>query len=273
MDTPDKKALKILLEYHPAFPENTSQEDMTYMRSHGLAFDIKEMTHDELVKWAIEEYKKCSKKKITDSFLRGLGRNQPQLRAALSAYAIMTKFPEHTYQTITGNECGICGGLKIKEIDRTFLNAVRFACGSVIGSAGPECFAFFLNKHNHDECSQSVTSDDIEIFSDIINIIMGSEGSEKPLTLYKKIRKTPGVKMNIEQARCFLDLLGHTGILQTSEHQGFIYKYTNLGLAKTSSRSSDWSYPVDFWRGEDGINKDAFLYWFGDYPDLSKLMV
>ena len=35
---------------------------------------------------------------------------------------------------------------------------------------------------------------------------------------------------------------------------------------------SDWNYPVDFWRGKNGIDKIAFQYWFGEYDELEKIL-
>jgi hypothetical protein len=276
MHIPDKKSLKILANYHPTYPEATSPEDMEYLRLHGLAYDKKEMTHMELVKWALDEFKKCNKKKVTDNFLVGVGKNQPQFRAALSAYAIMALFPEHAYYSLNKYHqdilyCMTCGAMEKGVIDFTFLNSIRYGCGVAFGS-NPEYTAFLLKVHNDEDEHLQPTSEDLNVFSAIIRFILNAEDTEKPTTLYKKIRKIPGVVMNTEQARHFLDLLGHAGILQTQKHLGLIYEYTNLGLTPSSSRSTDWSYPVDFWRGSDGINKDAFLYWFGDYPDLRKLM-
>jgi hypothetical protein len=271
MQFPDKKALKILFNYHPAYPEQTSPEEMEFMRLHGLAFEIVEMTHERITQWVFDEFKKCDKKSIVDNFLVGVGQNQPQLRSALSAYAIMTKFPEHDYQTNTGYECCICALCRNNEVDLTFNNSVRYGCGAVIGSVKPDELAFFLSRHNIESHLQPI-HDDILLFSEIMTLIANSSHDEKPVTLAKKIRKIPNIKMNIEQIRHFLGLLGHAGILQTDKHLGFIYKYTNIGLAPSSSRSSDWSYPVDFWRGSDGINADAFLYWFGDYPELRDLV-
>jgi hypothetical protein len=83
------------------------------------------------------------------------------------------------------------------------------------------------------------------------------------------IRKIPKVKLNEEQSRHHVDLLGFAGVLETSEHRGFIFKHsTHLTPRKT--RSSDWGYPVDFWTGKDGINLDALKFWFSDYPQIAK---
>jgi hypothetical protein len=114
-------------------------------------------------------------------------------------------------------------------------------------------------------------SEDIALFKSVISLILDSPPDERPVTLYKKIRKIPGLRMNVEQVRSLLDLLGHAGILQTEKHKGYYYKYTSNCSCPRSSRSSDWSYPVDFWRGSDGVCKDAFLHWFGEYEELAEL--
>jgi hypothetical protein len=53
----------------------------------------------------------------------------------------------------------------------------------------------------------------------------------------------------------------------------YLYKCLrlNLGLASRSKHSSDWLYPVDFWRGKDRVNQEALKYWFGDYDELRSL--
>ena len=62
-----------------------------------------------------------------------------------------------------------------------------------------------------------------------------------------------------------------TKYLEINEHKGFLKKYTNLASAPRKTHSSDWNYPVDFWLGKDGINKDAFKFWFGEYKELLPL--
>lgn len=61
--------------------------------------------------------------------------------------------------------------------------------------------------------------------------------------------------------------MGYLSILHTEKYRGSFYEF-NEGCTPRSSRSSDWNYPVDFWRGKNGIDKIAFQYWFGEYDEL-----
>ena len=42
-------------------------------------------------------------------------------------------------------------------------------------------------------------------------------------------------------------------------------------MVANHKHSSDWLYPVDWWKGRDGINQDALKFWFGEYEDLQSL--
>jgi hypothetical protein len=271
MKTIDAKALKILRSYCLINPAATSPEDFAYAKRAGLMFDVLELSHDEIVAWAFEEFKKSNKQSVAASFLLGLEYNEPYLRAALSAHAIMTHFPKHLYSLTEENKinCSICGvaeyGGQVK-VDLTFLNRGRWL-GSVIARY-PQKLAFNLQQHNENFVGEP-NEKGIERFCELLTLIGTSSDDETPTTLHKKIRKLPGVKMSVEEARYLLDTLGYAGILQTPEHQGFIYKYTGH-LSPQKSRSSDWGYPVDFWTGKDGINLDALKFWFSDYPQIAK---
>lgn len=48
--------------------------------------------------------------------------------------------------------------------------------------------------------------------------------------------------------------------------------FTNVGLAPSKSRSSGWSYPVDFWLGEYGLDKHAVRFWSAGYPEVLALI-
>jgi len=272
MKSIDSRALKILIAYSPIYPEETSQEDFAYAKKHGLMFDLRRMSHDAIVAWAIDEFAASRKSEIVRSFFIGLGLNEAYLRSAISAYAVMTNFPQHKYTTTEQNSdfCAICGMMRDKNINLSFLNKCRWT-GSLVGR-DPSVLAFYLqqgNKMSIDKTKLMANAEKNGVykFIQILELIASSLGDEKPSTLYKKIKKIPSLKMSTNEARYLLDALGYCGILQTSKHVGFIYKYTGH-LSPSKSRSSDWGYPVDFWTGMDGVNFDALDYWFSDYPEI-----
>ena len=87
---------------------------------------------------------------------------------------------------------------------------------------------------------------------------------------WKKEGKRIDVEFYAELAlQRLLEIMGYLSILHTEKYRGSFYEF-NEGCPPSSSRSSDWNYPVDFWRGKNGIDKIAFKYWFGEYDELEK---
>ncbi len=82
--------------------------------------------------------------------------------------------------------------------------------------------------------------------------------------IVRKIKKIPKFRCNKFQIDGLLQTLGFCGIFETQQYKSSFHGYVNLGLAPKKSHKSDWAYPVDFWESSDGINKNAFEYWFGD---------
>jgi hypothetical protein len=86
----------------------------------------------------------------------------------------------------------------------------------------------------------------------------------------KSIREIDGFKCNKDEVKLLLETLGYCGILEPQGHESMLDRYISIGHAPRSSHSSDWRYPVDLWRGRDGINRRAMRFWFGDYTELSE---
>ncbi|MCH5535098.1 hypothetical protein L6227_21655 [Pseudomonas syringae pv. syringae] len=239
--------------------KNTELADL--LRESNVIIPSKDMSHDELIKALRNEMALVEKKDIVESFLIGLERGEPQKRAALSAYAIMLNFPDHLLSSHDDVRCDICGAFKQQEIDFTFCNIVRHLSGVVISGLPDQMYFFLRESHKeHSEKPESVSS-----LEKLLNIIRSSDSEDTPIILEKKIRNALTVKMSKEESRGLLDLLGHIGVLESPEHKGFIDTFKNLGLVPRKSRSTDWSYPVDFWKGEYGVNEKAVDFWFGDY--------
>lgn len=260
MNSKLKKAIK-------DFYLNGSLESMSDPKSVGvlqennMVFPSEEIGHDELIEKLIHEAKLARKSEVVESFLAGLEHGEPQKRAVLSAYAISLNFPKHKFKSSENIQCSICGCFYKKIRNFTFCNLVRYTVGS--SSAGsPEELYFFLREHN-----KSVPSSprSIIVFKSILDLLRGSVPEDTPLTLERKIRDLPGIDMTKELSRGLVDLFGQIGVLETPDHKGFIYSYTYIGRAPKKSRSTDWSYPVDFWNGSYGVNEEAVDFWFGKY--------
>ncbi|MFB0840773.1 hypothetical protein [Paenibacillus oleatilyticus] len=264
----DKKALNILLSYDLLCPEKTSKEDFEYAKRAGLMFDKVELTHDEAIQLAIQEMKNCDKKHIINLFLASLSTDRLDWRTGLSAYTIMRMFPSHSFQ---GNEryCDNCSYLYRDIVDLSFINGIRFDVGGII-SGNIYAFHFMLSEHNKLP-NQKPNERDFTLFRSILNTLENAATNDGPSKLEKEIKKIDGFKSTKESRKALLETLGFCSILETEEHKGFLHKFTNLGLAPRLRHSSDWLYPVDWWKGKEGINRDALHFWFGDYEELSDL--
>ncbi|WP_053483838.1 hypothetical protein [Lysinibacillus sp. FJAT-14745] len=266
----NKKALKILSEYDLLHPDKTSEEDFQFAKDAGYMFDSITQTHDETIEFAFQELNKCKKKNMTDLFLSSLSSGRLDWRIGLSAYNILKVFPKHSVET-NGVNCIICSSKPYELVDFSFINSIRFKIGGII-SGRIYHLAFILQQHNKlPYVTPSIK--DFDIFQSIIEIIRNAERNDTPSKVQKKIRKIEGFKSNEEQRKALLETLGFCSILETEEHKGFLHQFTNLGLAPGSRHSSDWLYPVDWWKGRDGINQDALKFWFGGYEELQNLFM
>jgi len=264
----DKKALGILLKYNLLEPNNTSESDFQYAKEAGYMFDRAEQTHDEAVEYAFQEFNKCKKKHITNMFLSSLSSARLDWRSGLPAYAIMRMFPNHTLES-NGAYCLICPSFHKELVDFSFINLVRFRVGGLIN--GRIYYVAFILKQHNTLSDVEPCKKDFDIFKSIIEIIKNAESSDGPAKLQKKLRNIEGFKSTEEQRKAILETLGFCSILETEKHKGFLYQYTNLGLAPRFRHSSDWLYPVDWWKGKDGINQEALEFWFGEYEELQGL--
>ncbi|RTQ92858.1 hypothetical protein [Lysinibacillus telephonicus] len=266
----NNKALKILLNYSLLNPEKTLEEDFQYAKTAGYMFDKIEQTHNEAIENAITELKQCSKRFTVDLFLASLSNQHLDWRSGLPVYVIMKQFPIHDFKS-DFISCEICGNNPDSLVDLTFVNKIRFGIGGII-SGNIYDFSFILQQHNKLPHVKP-TKKDFDIFKFIIEIIRNAETNDTPSKVQKKIGKIKGFKSNEEQRKALLETLGFCSILETEEHKGFLHQFINLGLAPRSRHSSDWLYPVDWWKGKDGINEDALKYWFGEYEELQDLFM
>ena len=260
MNTNLKSAIKEYYRYGIS-GELPSSESMEVLRTNDLLRPVVELEHDDLIKSLVHEVSICSKESVVESFLLGLENNQPEKRAALSAFAIALNFPKHEFTVANGFQCDVCGAFKSRKRDFTMLNLGRYSSGA--SNSGFPDELYFLLKEANKARTNSVKS--ITAFKAVLAVLKNAAPEDIPTTIEKKIRGVKSLKLSAEQSRGLVDLLGHIGVLESPEHKGFIHQFKNIGLMPKKSRSSDWSYPVDFWKGEYGINEDALEFWFGKH--------
>ncbi|MBD0256323.1 MAG: hypothetical protein ICV83_11450 [Cytophagales bacterium] len=268
---PDKKALSILAKYDLLHPEDTSKTDTEYAVKMGLMFDPVHEEHDLVIENLFKTYSQCRKKHITDLFIASLSANRPEWRTAFAIYAIMQTFPKHLFAPagagLLENQCRICSNAPKQKTDLSFANQTRFFAGGIIDD-NIYYYNFFLTQHQLLP-RQDPNSNDFRILNLIFERINEAGDKETPSTLQKKLGAIKEFKSTEEQRTVLIESLGYSSILETKVHRGFLHKYTDLSLAPKKSRSSDWQYPVDWWTGKDGLNREALRFLFGENELLS----
>ncbi|WP_299114605.1 hypothetical protein [uncultured Winogradskyella sp.] len=231
--------------------------------------------HNELVKMIFKEYSSLVKSKIIAQFLSSFNSQKIKFRSGLPVFAILQSFPKHEFILRDGQEmddttpCAICSNYPKIDVDLELAEEFYQDLGGLVGFQ-LEDFWYYLSATNKLE-EVNPTKTDISIFSEIIFIINSANDEDTvKKNVQKQISKIKGFKSDAEQRKSLLETLGYCSILETSEHQGLLKKYINLAVAPSKTHSSDWYYPVDWWLGKDGINKDAFKFWFGNYSELEK---
>lgn len=74
--------------------------------------------------------------------------------------------------------------------------------------------------------------------------------------LCKKIMEHKLLNCNKQEVVGILETLAICGILETPEHRGFLDSFTPLKLRDTGDLRQSLSYPLNWWRGKNGVNFD-----------------
>lgn len=288
----DKKALELIEEIDWDFDENTAENKqiVEYLFQNSLwLHSPKEdsLTHDEFLHLIFEQYQKADKKKNVALFLSSLSTHRMDYRLGLGAMAIMKTFPQHLFYNAeydltiemykqrglkkTTIPCSVCNAsiMQPNLLNQSFSYLYGIGIGSAVDITKLYLSFYISNKLEID----NPTTEDIEIFREILLLINSCDESTKANDLRKKLTKSKLLgKENVEQVQSFLELLGYCGILHSEKHKGYFYEYKSLGCPPRKSRSSDWGYPMDFWTGKDKIDKEALLYWFSDEPAIIEIV-
>ena len=254
----DKEAIKILFKRYWSSTgwTNThlSKLELDYAEEKGYMFEQVELSHDEINQQLINAVSSLTLKEVSDQFLASLSTRRLDLRSALGSYMVGKNFLNHAF---TGNKiCRYCGAYskESEKQDLNVLNFERFKWGGV-RHLDPLYIAFDLDQFGKTEILIP-KKEDYEIFNKIIGIINESPNGSKIRDVEKALSKV--LKSNKEEREVLLQILGFCSILSPSEYPGFINLFVPFDERETPDQSkNDWDYPVCWWTGKDGINKNA----------------
>lgn len=264
----DKKALKILFKRYWSSAGWTdtylTKEELDYAKAAGLMFDQRELSHDDIIQQVITMVNTLNLEDIAVQFVASLSSRRLDLRSALGSYIVGKHLINHRF---TGEEnfCAYCGtyNKEREKEDLNVLNFERFKWGGV-RHLDPLYVAFDLKQFS--KADKIVPSaEDYEILKEIFNIIKEFPSEGKIRDLEKAISKV--IKSNKEEREVLLQILGFCSILSTDEYPGFINGFIPYVEREVPDHyKNDWSYPVCWWKGKSGLNKNAVKVLFPEYP-------
>ena len=263
----DKKAFKILKAYSPyAWCYNPlSDEDKAYLISKNIAVGEINISHDEACQLAINAYQEVSRQQVLDSFLYGLAHQLPVYCSAWSAYAMMIHFFPHKFHSKNNNlTCDICSGFKQSSEDLVIVKLM-----SLWGFTPRNLYQIYFNLNsiakNCDIYSIKIGEDKL---IETLTIIKNLPDNISPKLLAKELKQKLSFKMTNRDIGFLIDTLGVCGILQAAGKPSFLQEFFPAEIEEKKSYSSNWSYPVDFWLSQDGVNAGALRYWFSEYHNI-----
>jgi hypothetical protein len=135
----DKKALKILMKTYWSTAgwtaENerlTTPDDLQYAKRAGIIFDPIRLSHDEMVRQAIEVRTKVDLHVVARAFLSSLTSRQLEIRSALGSYAVLQYMPPTSIMT---GACSVLSAESPMLPNRTLTSTSSTSSGS----SGEEC--------------------------------------------------------------------------------------------------------------------------------------
>ncbi len=238
-----------------------SPEDRAFAEAHGFMFPSETLSHRAVVTRAITAVKKTAQSKVARAFLDGIGRQSPVHRSALASYANGLPLRAHIY--FGEHACDRCGQYKSDEVDYSVFNFERYKFAGVRHDH-PSFIAFDLEQFPRLEISPSVAAG-AEQLALILDALTALPESARASDAVKAI--APLIKENDVARRSILEVLGYCGILRVRGTPAVWQKQRTTWEKAPPPKPSknDWSYPLNWWRGIDGVDLSMARHWFGEF--------
>jgi hypothetical protein len=268
----DKRALKILFDTYwtPSGWKSaitgcqpvTPAADFEYALTAGVMFHPGKLSHEGALKQIAALRNEIPPREVGEAFIASLGNAPLALRSALGSYAVALNMPSHPFSRGGGSVgCAMCGAYE-SESDEDFnvLNFERHKWGGV-RHEDPLYIAFDLDRFRA-ERGASPSEEDRESMRTVLKAIEELPAGCKRSDLVKVVR--PHLPGNDSVRTTFLAILGFSEILKIPGHSGFFRSFTSSAKrAQTLWSKDDWQYPIRWWTGGNGIDREAVEFWFG----------
>lgn len=227
-------------------------------------FDTIVLSHDEIIARAIDIRRNVTPEQVGRAFLASLSSRRLDWRSALGSLAAILHLPDHPFLPRRGsNTCAVCGeSAGPSTVDLNVQNFERLKWGGVRHDS-PLYAAYDLTWF---AALPPPTPDreGVDLFTALLDRISHLGPGARPSDLERSLRGL--LPSNASERRIAISILGLAGVVVPRNRPTFWGEYPFCVDREGPSGDNDWPYPVLWWRGRDGINRDALRHWF---PDVS----
>ena len=276
----DKKALILLKKYYLSYKTEgqPSENEKENAKKSGVLVPDSITTHDEIVTEIKRMSKLISLDTVAKAFLYSLSSGDMRYRSALSSLVWARSLPEHEmisngvekteWQTHVCIVCGCTHGLDTSEsIDWNKYGVFRYLPPKQYGrEPNYTCAEYVLNDLREFMKLPAVEpcDEDYRILNSIFACVHKMKSHNMDTALLSEIRKRKFFDATGNAIHCILGILSVCGILEGAEKKGFLHGYVNYN-DHGMGRDGLTFYPLNCWRGRDGVNYQAVAEIFGSF--------
>lgn len=248
----DKKAVQILNRLMDDQKKySVSAEELAYARKMGVVVEDQPITLDQAIEVLERCFETVSLEEAAQAFLYSLSPRNVDYRYILASFVYARSwfsFDRGRTQEVP------------EKLTGSFFNWVKHKGGGIWGTIGKPIF--FLEQFASMELR--VASDvDVEIVRSILELADSMEDKANGTALATAIRAAKLLPCNQAEAVGIVESLGICGILDAPEHPGFLYSFTPPLERDTGDLRQSLSYPLNWWRGANGMNWENAVEVFG----------
>jgi hypothetical protein len=262
----DPVAMEILFRKHWS-PRGWTKGQITSAefdraRQAGLMFDPVDLSHDDVVARAIDIRGKITPDRVGSAFLASLSSRRMDWRSALGSLAAVLHLPAHSFVPRRhSNHCAVCGDpARSEAFDLNVLSFERLKWGGV----RHESPRYAVHDLEWFSALPPARPDrkGRDILATMLDRISRLSTSARPADLEKSLGGL--LPSNTSERRIIIGILSLAGVILPKDRPTFWGEYPFHAEREQPSGKNDWPYPVLWWTGADGINRDALGYWFPD---------
>ena len=239
-----------------------TEAEFEYAKRAGLMFDPVDVTHDAVIERALELRRNIKPERVARAFTASLSSRRLDWRSALGSYSAILHLPAHRFTPMLNPHiCGVCGQFaRTVGVDVSALNFRRLKWGGVQHEE-PHYAVLDLEWFAALEVPEP-NERDLHILSTAFANFRNMPADARPAELEKSLRGL--LPSSRSERRILIQILGLAGILIPKNRPTFWGEYPLQTDREFPDRpwKTDWAYPVVWWNGEDGINRDAVAFWF-----------